>query len=173
MVRLTIDGVACEAAEGALLIDALSAAGKTGPHLCHDDRLIPSGACRLCIVHVKGQPHPVASCSSEVAEGMVVQTRSVALDALCRTNLELIAARYPRTAYAADPRHPFHRLLAKYDVPPGGKFEDGLPPMRQTRVTRFTACWPNMMYRRAASLRMGCRLCGRPASPVSPLAGQI
>ncbi|MGN5353794.1 molybdopterin-dependent oxidoreductase [Ralstonia sp. L16] len=126
MVRLTIDGVACEAAEGALLIDALSAAGKTVPHLCHDDRLIPSGACRLCIVHVKGQPHPVASCSSEVAEGMVVQTRSVALDALCRTNLELIAARYPRTAYAADPRHPFHRLLAKYDVPPGGKFEDGL-----------------------------------------------
>jgi len=126
MVRLTIDGAACEAAEGALLIDALSAVGKTVPHLCHDDRLVPSGACRLCIVHVKGQTRPVASCSTEVAEGMVVQTRSVALDALCRTNLELIAARYPRTAYAADPRHPFHRLLTKYDVPPGGKFEDGL-----------------------------------------------
>ena len=125
MVRLTVDGNPLEAAEGSLLLDALSAAGKAVPHLCHDKRLTPSGACRLCLVQVQGQPRPVASCTTEVAEGMVVQTRNNALDALCRTNLELIAARYPRTAYAADPKHPFHRLLAEYGVPPGGKQEDG------------------------------------------------
>ncbi|MDF6354503.1 2Fe-2S iron-sulfur cluster-binding protein, partial [Escherichia coli] len=101
MVRLTIDGSPLEVAEGALLIDALSAAGKAVPHVCHDKRLVPSGACRLCLVEVEGQRRPVASCTAEVAEGMVVQTRSHALDTLCRTNLELIAARYPRTAYAA------------------------------------------------------------------------
>lgn len=117
MVRLTVDGIPLEAADGSLLIDALSAAGKAVPHVCHDKRLTPSGACRLCLVQVQGQPRPVASCTAEVAEGMVVQTRSNALDALCRTNLELIAARYPRTAYAADPKHPFHRLLAEYGVP--------------------------------------------------------
>ena len=33
MVRLTIDGSPLEVAEGALLIDALSAAGKAVPHL--------------------------------------------------------------------------------------------------------------------------------------------
>ena len=125
MVRLTIDGSPLEVAEGALLIDALSTAGKAVPHVCHDKRLTPSGACRLCLVLVEGQRRPVASCTAEVAEGMVVQTRSHALDTLCRTNLELIAARYPRTAYAADPKHPFHRLLAEYGVPPGGKHEDG------------------------------------------------
>lgn len=126
MVRLTIDGAPREAAEGSLLIDALLAAGKAVPHLCHDKRLAPSGACRLCLVHLRGQTLPIASCTTEVAEGMSVQTQSEALNALCRTNLELIAARYPRAAYAADPRHPFHRLLADYGVQPGDKGENGL-----------------------------------------------
>lgn len=125
MVRLTIDGVPCEAAEGTWLIDALSAAGRAVPNLCHDKRLAPSGACRLCVVHVEGHARPVASCTTEVTEGMSVQTHSSVLQALCRTNLELIAARYPRAAYAADPRHPFHRLLTRYGIPPGGKREDG------------------------------------------------
>ncbi|MGC5887688.1 formate dehydrogenase subunit alpha [Ralstonia pseudosolanacearum] len=126
MVRLTIDGTPWDAMEGSLLIDALSAAGKAVPHLCHDKRLAPSGACRLCLVHVQGQARPVASCTTEVANGMAVQTRSNALDALCRTNLELIAARYPKAAYSADPRHPFHQLLADYGVQPGDKQEGGL-----------------------------------------------
>ncbi|WP_455275359.1 formate dehydrogenase subunit alpha [Ralstonia thomasii] len=126
MVRLTIDGAPWQAVEGALLIDALLAAGKAIPHLCHDKRLAPSGACRLCVVHVDGQVRPVASCTTEVAEGMAVQTHSHAIDALCRTNLELITMRYPRTAYAAAPLHPFHRLLADYGVQPGGKQEDRL-----------------------------------------------
>lgn len=125
MVRLTIDGTPWEAAAGMLLIDALSAAGRAVPHLCHDKRLTPSGACRLCVVHVEGHARPVASCTTEVAEGMAVQTRNNVLDTLRRTNLELIAARYPRTAYAADPQHPFHRLLADYGVLPGGKQVDG------------------------------------------------
>ncbi|MDE2201521.1 MAG: formate dehydrogenase subunit alpha [Burkholderiaceae bacterium] len=126
MVRLTIDGAPWEAAAGTLLIDALSAAGSAVPNLCHDKRLMPFGGCRLCVVHVDGYANPVASCTTEVAEGMSVQTHSSTLHALCRTNLELIAARYPRSAYAADPRHPFHRLLTDYGVPPGGKREDGL-----------------------------------------------
>ena len=125
MVRLTIDGTPWDAAQGSLLIDALSVAGKAVPHLCHDKRMRPSGACRLCLVEVQGQARPVASCTAEVAEGMVVQTGSHVLEALCRTNLELIAARYPRTAYAAEPMHPFHRLLAKYGVSPGGEQENG------------------------------------------------
>jgi len=145
MVRLTIDGTPWEVAPGSLLIDALSVAGKAVPHLCHDKRLRPSGACRLCLVEVEGQPRPVASCTAEVAEGMVVQTSSHVLDALCRTNLELIAARYPRTAYAAEPMHPFHRLLAKYGVSPGGKqgvgfFRDDSHPYLGVDMERCVYC---------------------------------
>ncbi|WP_043285447.1 formate dehydrogenase subunit alpha [Paraburkholderia oxyphila] len=126
MVRLTIDGIAHEVADGALLIDALTAAGTVVPHLCHDSRVKPSGACRLCVVEVSGQARPVPSCSFEVSAGMVVRTRSEALDALRRTNLELIAAHYPAAACAAQPHHPFHRLLAEYGVQPGDVREDGL-----------------------------------------------
>ncbi len=126
MVRLTIDGIPCEAPEGSLLINALAAAGAVVPHLCHDKRLTPSGACRLCLVHLQGQARPVASCTVEVAEGMRVQSDSGALEALRRTNLELMATHYPASACAAEPHHPFHRLLAEYGVPPGGTPQGGL-----------------------------------------------
>lgn len=126
MVRLNIDGTAFEAEQGTLLIDVLAAAGIVLPHMCHDKRLKPSGACRLCVVELHGQARPITSCSFEVAEGLIVRTRSKALEALRRTNLELIAAHYPPTACAAEPRHPFHRLLAEYGVQPGGVQEDGL-----------------------------------------------
>ncbi|WP_233633917.1 molybdopterin-dependent oxidoreductase [Burkholderia cenocepacia] len=126
MVRLTINGIPHEAADGTLLIDALAAAGATVPHLCHDKRMKPSGACRLCVVEIDGQARPVPSCSFEASEGMIVRTRSRALDALRQTNLGLIAAHYPAAACAAEPHHPFHRLLAEYGVQPGDAREDGL-----------------------------------------------
>ncbi|MEF3062743.1 2Fe-2S iron-sulfur cluster-binding protein [Ralstonia solanacearum] len=126
MVRLTIDGVPCEATEGTLLIDALVAAGATVPHLCHDKRLTPFGGCRLCLVNLQGQARPVASCTVEVGEGMIVQSYSGALERLRRTNLELMTAHYPAAACVAEPHHPFHRLLAEYGVQPGGELVDGL-----------------------------------------------
>jgi len=132
MVWLTIDGTPREAADGTLLIDALAAAGADVPHLCHDKRLTPSGSCRLCVVEVNGQARPVPSCSLPVSEGMIVRTRSEALDALRRTNLELIAAHYPLAACVAEPRHPFHRLLATYGVQPGDVWEGGA--FRTTRI---------------------------------------
>ncbi len=110
MVWLTIDGIPREAADGTLLIDALAAAGAAVPHLCHDKRLTPSASCRLCVVEMDGQARPVPSCSCQVSDGMVVRSRSEALDTLRRTNLELIAAHYPSAACAAEPHHPFHRL---------------------------------------------------------------
>ncbi|KVH78672.1 formate dehydrogenase [Burkholderia ubonensis] len=126
MVSLTIDGIPHEAVEGTLLIDALAAAGATVPSLCHDKRLKPSGACRLCIVELEGHSRPGASCALEVSDGMIVRTHSKALQALRRTNLELIAAHYPSFACTAEPDHPFHRLLAEYGVQPGSVREDRL-----------------------------------------------
>ncbi|MFX1677391.1 formate dehydrogenase subunit alpha [Paraburkholderia sp. A2WS-5] len=126
MVQLTIDGISHEVADGTLLIDALTAAGAAVPHLCHDSRVKPSGACRLCVVDVSGQARPVPSCALEVSAGMVVRTRGEALDALRRTNLELIAAHYPAAACAAEPDHPFHRLLAAHGVEPGDVRQEGL-----------------------------------------------
>ena len=51
-VKLTVDGTPAVAAPGATLLDALRGAGCNVPHLCHDDRLAPHGACRMCVVEV-------------------------------------------------------------------------------------------------------------------------
>ena len=50
---------------------------------------------------------------------MVVRTATPAIEALRRTNLSLLAARYPAAAVEAEPEQPFHRLLARHGVAAG------------------------------------------------------
>ena len=114
-LTVTIDGIPHTLPDGITILDALRAAGAEVPHLCHDDRLAPVGACRMCIVRVAGQPRPVASCTTPLADGMTIETRTDELESLRTTNLSLAAAHYPRDAMANAPELPFHRLLAKYN----------------------------------------------------------
>ena len=60
------------------------------PHLCNDRRLKPVGACRMCLVEVQGQRGPVTACTSEVAEGMVVQTETDEIRDIRKTILGLL-----------------------------------------------------------------------------------
>ncbi len=120
MPELTINGQSVACAPGQLLLDAILAAGIEVPRLCHDPRLKPYGSCRLCVVEVDGHDTPVASCSAPVADGMVVRTHTPRLERLRRTNLQLLAADYPRVLTATAPEHPFHQLLAAYGVEPHG-----------------------------------------------------
>lgn len=145
MLHVTIDGVAHDFAEGTLLLDALQAAGAGVPHLCHDERLRPFGGCRLCIVEVEGEPRPLAACTARVQDGMRVSTHTPALQALRRTNLQLMASHYPKDAVLAEPHHPFHRLLAEYGVGAGddvlpGLFHDDSHPYIGTAMERCIQC---------------------------------
>ncbi|MBC7171552.1 MAG: (2Fe-2S)-binding protein, partial [Polyangiaceae bacterium] len=54
MLRVSINGTIAELEEGSTILDALRRLDVDVPHLCHDDRLAPVGACRLCIVEVEG-----------------------------------------------------------------------------------------------------------------------
>lgn len=116
-VQINIDGQVYSVAPGSSLLDALRHCGHGVPHLCHDDRLPAYGGCRLCIVEVAGQPRPVASCCTQVQEGMVVTTQSQRLQSLRQTNLSLMAQHYPAAAVAAEPEHPFHQLLTDHHLP--------------------------------------------------------
>ncbi|OGP63576.1 MAG: hypothetical protein A2170_15280 [Deltaproteobacteria bacterium RBG_13_53_10] len=49
-IKLTIDGIAVEVEKGRTILEAAQACGVKIPTLCHDWRLIPFGACRLCVV---------------------------------------------------------------------------------------------------------------------------
>ena len=46
------------------------------PTLCHLKGSTPTGACRICVVEVKGARSLLASCSTPASRNMVVQTES-------------------------------------------------------------------------------------------------
>jgi len=91
-VTLTIDGKEVQTHEGATVLEAAREAGIRIPTLCHDDRLKPYGACRLCMVEVQknGRKRLVASCAYPVQEGLVVETKSERVINIRRMIIELL-----------------------------------------------------------------------------------
>lgn len=62
------------------------------PRLCELPGLSAIGACRLCLVEVKGSNRLLAACVTRVEEGMEVTTRSELLDRYRRKILEMLFA---------------------------------------------------------------------------------
>jgi len=95
MMNVMIDGKDIEVAEGKTVLEAAKIAGIVIPTLCHDDRLKPFGACRLCIVEVAGMPKPVTACTTPVTNEMIVTTQSAKLFRLRKTVVELLLSDHP------------------------------------------------------------------------------
>jgi len=106
------------------LADALDAAGVHLPTLCHDDRLAPSGNCRLCLVRIKGLTRPVPACATPLTDGLDIDTSSPDLEAARRGILQMLAVRYPAEAIADAPDKPFHRVLLACGVGLGQPVRD-------------------------------------------------
>ncbi|WP_121253286.1 NADH-quinone oxidoreductase subunit G [Nocardioides ferulae] len=81
-VTLTVDGVQVSVPKDTLVIRAAEQVGVQIPRFCDHPLLAPVGACRQCLVDVpdagngRGFPKPQASCTLQVAEGMVVNTQA-------------------------------------------------------------------------------------------------
>ncbi len=95
MVTLTVNGQVIQAAEGQSVLHAALAAGVYIPHLCDHPDLEAKGGCRLCSVTVDGGDVPVPACTTTVAEGMVVDSRTEAAELTRRTSMELMLATHP------------------------------------------------------------------------------
>ncbi len=82
LVTLTIDDVEVSVPKGSLVIRAAEQIGVQIPRFCDHPLLEPVGACRQCLVEVPDAgngrpiPKPQASCTLQVAEGMVVRTQA-------------------------------------------------------------------------------------------------
>ncbi len=94
MINLTIDGIKVAIEEGSTILDAAKLAGIKIPTLCYLKDLNPAGACRMCLVEVKGARSLVASCVYPVAEGMEVTTNSQKIIQARKTNLELLLSNH-------------------------------------------------------------------------------
>ncbi|MDG4791147.1 formate dehydrogenase subunit alpha [Micromonospora sp. WMMD1102] len=98
MIRLTVDDVPVEVAEGSSVLAAARAAGTGLPGLCFDERLSPQGSCRICLVSVHGG-RPVTSCTTPAREGMAVRTDDPRAAGAARLALELLVSEQPERAF--------------------------------------------------------------------------
>ena len=100
MVTLTIDGETVTVPAGASVMRAAMEMGTEIPKLCASDMLESFGSCRLCLVEIEGRAGTPASCTTPVAEGMVVHTQTDKLARLRRGVMELYASDHPSPSLA-------------------------------------------------------------------------
>jgi predicted molibdopterin-dependent oxidoreductase YjgC len=73
---LTIDDMKVDFKPGETILETARRHGIPIPTLCHIQGLEATGACRVCVVEVKGARNLVASCAAPAAGGMEIYTRS-------------------------------------------------------------------------------------------------
>ncbi len=91
-LTMKIDDVDVTAKPGQTIKDVARDHDIIIPGLCYLDGLSIWGGCRLCLVEVEGMNKLLASCSTEVAEGMVVHTDSPKLRAYRKVVIEMLFA---------------------------------------------------------------------------------
>lgn len=96
VVCLTIDGQEIRVPAGCTVYEAATAAGIHIPTFCHHEKLVPVGACRMCLVEIEGARGLQTSCSTPVREGMVVKVHT-SPDAVAarKANLEFLLTNHP------------------------------------------------------------------------------
>lgn len=87
---LSIDGRDCGAREDQTILDVANENGIFIPTLCHLEGLSEVGACRLCLVEVKGNSKLLPACVTRVQEGMEVMINSERLKAYRKVILEML-----------------------------------------------------------------------------------
>ncbi len=94
-IKLKIDEIEIEVSKGKSILEAAQSAGVRIPSLCHDRRLIPFGACRLCVVQQKGKSELLPSCFTPARNGMEILTQSPEISESRRLQLQLILLNHP------------------------------------------------------------------------------
>jgi len=81
--------------EGTSIMRAAMEMGTQIPKLCATDSIEAFGSCRLCLVEIEGRNGTPASCTTPVAEGIVVHTQSGRLKEIRRGVMELYISDHP------------------------------------------------------------------------------
>lgn len=89
---LVIDGKDVSARADQSLLETARENDIPIPTLCHLDGLSEAGACRVCLVELKGSPRLHPACVTQVEEGMEVTTQSPRLEKYRRMTVELLFA---------------------------------------------------------------------------------
>jgi NADH-quinone oxidoreductase subunit G len=97
LVQLTINGRQVEVPAGEMLIKAAQDNGTYIPRFCWHERMSPVGMCRMCLVEIDTPRGPmlVTSCTTAVADQMVVDTENAEVKKAQESILEFLLANHP------------------------------------------------------------------------------
>jgi len=75
---------------GHTILEVANKNGITIPTLCHDDNLKNYGSCGMCVVEIENNPKLNRACSTQIQDGMVIQTETPRILESRKTTLELM-----------------------------------------------------------------------------------
>lgn len=116
MKRVRLNGAEYEFKEEISVLRAAQCAGIEIPTLCNDERLKPVGACRLCLVEIKGEEHETVSCMRKLEDGLEIETHTPAIEHAREMNLRMLAQNYPLEAFKKFPYKHFQQLAKQYGL---------------------------------------------------------
>ena len=96
MVNIKINGMPLSVPNGISILEAARYAGIEIPTLCYLKDINEIGACRICMVEVKGARSLVTACVYPVNEGMEVFTNTEKVRNSRKITLELILSTHDR-----------------------------------------------------------------------------
>ena len=94
MVNITINNRPIAVKEGTTIMEACKEAKMPVPSLCYLKGINEIGACRVCVVEVKGIERLVTSCNNVVKEGMEILTNSPKVREARRINIKMILSQH-------------------------------------------------------------------------------
>ena len=94
MVNIKINDVPISVEEGTTILEACREAKMIVPTLCYLKDINEIGACRVCVVEIKGIERLVTSCNNTVKEGMEIYTNSPKVRDARRINIKLILSQH-------------------------------------------------------------------------------
>ncbi len=89
-IRVNINGVEINTHTGHTILEVAKENGILIPTLCHDEKLKHYGSCGMCVVELDNSPRLIRSCSTQIANGMVIQTDTNRIKESRKTTLELM-----------------------------------------------------------------------------------
>ena len=130
MLNIKINGMSCSVPYGTTILEAARQIGIEIPTLCFLKDMNEIGACRFCVVEVKGARSLVAACVYPIErEGTEIFTNSEKVRASRRTTLELILSTHDRKCLTCirSGNCELQKLCLEYGVSEADKFDGDKP----------------------------------------------
>ena len=129
MVNLKINGMDVSVPQGSTILEAARKLGIEIPTLCYMKEINEIGACRICVVEVKGARTLVTACVFPVNEGMEVFTNTVRVQKARKTTLEMILSTHNRSCLSCvrSGNCELQTLCKEYGIEDAGRFDGDMP----------------------------------------------